>query len=120
MNKMEAVMKLYKKHFPDVELEKAGTWIRVYPGNGVTPSTVYRTSELLEKIYYKIGTMYEYDPESKVMLVDTSYSDPNSFWSTGESWNTQGSIHVTEPASERRILESYEEEEGLFDDIGEL
>lgn len=122
MNKIQAVMELYQEHFPDVELEQAGTWIRVYPGDGATPSTAYRTAELLEEIYDKTGTMYWYDPELQLLIVDTSYSnDPEAIWSTGDSWNTQGPIHTTEPATGKQILAAYEREEDcLFDDIGEV
>ena len=112
MNKIEAVMELYQSVFPHVELEKCGTsWIRVYPGDGITPSTPYRSGELLAEIYTETGRMYYWEEEDKEFVLDDSY---------GEVWNIREPVHVTAPATGKQILAAYDEEEGLFDDIGDV
>ena len=111
MNKIQAVMKLYKTVFPNAKLEQRGSWIRI------DDSCAYYSNDLLEEIFMETGNMYEWDSENKTLNMIAAHSD--SCWDTNDSWNTQGPIHVTKPASGRQILAAYEEE-GLFDDIGEI
>jgi hypothetical protein len=117
-NKIEAVMAVYQKVFPDRKLEKRGSWIKVDEPNNFT-FTCY-SNDLLEEIFDKTGNWYEWDSEWKILKNVARETDSDSLWSTNDTWDTNpGPIHVTEPASARQILEAYEEE-NLFDDIGEV
>lgn len=111
MNKIQSVMKKYKEVFPNVELEQRGAFIRVCPTDGSGDMNSCYSNELLDKIYLKTGNMYEWDAEEKVLILE--YEDTD-FWKTGEP------IHTTEPATAKQILDSYNTEENIFDEIGEV
>lgn len=125
MTKIEAVMKLYQSVYPHVELEQAGTWIRVYPGNG-DPASSYRANDLIEEIYTETGTWYEWCPWDKQLKIihynkNGRITDQNDCWSSGDNWNTEKSImpQVATNGMYDNLLDK-EEPDNIFDDIGEI
>ena len=119
MNKIESVMKLYKTVFPDVKLEKAGTWIRVYPtdGSGDSYQSFY-SDELLTEIFQVTGNMYEWDAELKSLHVVAAHAD--TLWDTGDNWNTKEDNWDTYNPYGEHPYGKPEEEENIFEDIGEV
>ena len=117
MNKIESVIELYKSVFPDVKVEKKGTWIRVYETDGTYKS--YYSDEIISEIFNRTGNVYRWDGEYKTLDIVAAHAD--SLWDTGDSWNT----NLNDWESNRELVRTpvtvkEPEEENLFDDIGEI
>ena len=141
MNKIQAVMELYESVFPEYQdlLEQAGTWIKIYDGDGSTPSSSYRTTDLLEEIYMQTGKSYEWDDAYGILRVEYErdyFQEMKEREAREELWSTEPEareeLWSTEPEPDyENALENagylapketihIEEEAGLFDDIGEV
>jgi hypothetical protein len=111
MGKIEAVVELYKTVFPDVKVEKKGTWIRVYDEQHIKGYRSTYADEIISEIFNKTGNVYRWDGEYKTLDMVAAHKD--TLWDTGDSWSTQYDEWNTAPEPEP-------EEENLFEDIGEI
>lgn len=116
MNKIEAVMKLYKSVFPHTHLERRGVWISVDPCNGYTLPSSFYPNELLDQIFDETGKDYGWDAENKELFLYDNVDDTkdDDQWNTSEGWNNNPDFILTKDD------EVEEEDFGLFDDIGDI
>ena len=136
MNKIQAVMELYESVFPEYQdlLEQAGTWIKIYDGDGSTPSSSYRTTDLLEEIYMQTGKSYEWDDAYGILRVEyerdyfqemkerKAREEKEEVWSTEpekDYFNYENALENAGYLAPKETIH-IEEEAGLFDDIGEV